>query len=326
MKPIFSFVAAARNDDYGGNWINRLDTYVKMLAYQAKRTKTPCELVFVEYNPIPGKKLLADELSIPKNPYFESRFIIVPPEFHQTLPGHEKTHICEFIAKNIGAKRARGEWIVINNPDVVHGNDLFDFLAKGELDKNTYYRIARRDTCLEYFDPKLAPEEILSLMASPKNLVRVLYNQITLYYSYKEWLFNVFIHGRTWGAFKRSPFFNRWKEVKTDDDTIAENAAGDFFMAHKEAWNKVNGYEEAVVLTGVMDGYMLYTLYCAGYKQRVLPYGLYHIYHHRKGVVYMASWHDYRTEKKKMLETKIPYKINPPNWGNPAQNFKEILR
>jgi hypothetical protein len=102
-----------------------------------------------------------------------------------------------------------------------------------------------------------------------------------------------------------------------------QNAAGDFLLAHTTAWQKVGGYDELTVGSGVLDSYILYTLYCAGYSQKIINFPLYHLYHHHKGVVYLASHKKLKEDSEKMLKTKIPYKINSQDWGFPQWKFDE---
>lgn len=321
-KPYLSVVAMARNDDYGGNWINRINAFLKVLAYQAERTGTLTEMVFVEYNPVEGKPFLYQSLAVPKNSFFEVRFIVVPKEFHRSLPDNEKVPICEFIAKNIGARRAKGEWIVATNPDTLWSNELFDFIASKKLDPQSFYRINRRDLSTNFVKPELRAQEILE--DAEKNVIKILYNDRTIYVSMKEW-FSTFIHGRTWKTFLLCPLFNALKKVETDGSVMHQNAAGDFLLAHKDAWSKVRGYDQVTVGSGVLDGYILYVLYCHGFKQRVIPHALYHIYHHHKGVKYLASHAKYTEDAKRMLETKIPYKENSEDWGFSSRPFSEII-
>ena len=49
--PYLSVVAAARNDDHGGNLLRRLQIFVNALVGQANRHRLPIELVLVEWNP-----------------------------------------------------------------------------------------------------------------------------------------------------------------------------------------------------------------------------------------------------------------------------------
>lgn len=320
--PSFSFVCTARNDNYGGNWVNRINAFMKVLAYQAERTRLPIELVLVEYNPVPDKPNLYRELSVPKSSYFEARFIVVPNRFHKRLPESDKVTVCEFIGKNIGIRRAKADWVVATNPDVLYGSDLFDFFASGRLASSSFYRINRQDTSLAWIDPKLDAERILRL--APHKRIKVLYNNQTLYVSWGEWL-DSFIHGRTWGMFVKCPLFNHLRKVKTDDSVLHENAAGDFLLAHKDVWAKVRGYDEQTVGSGVLDSYIMYVLFCFNYKQEIIPFSLFHIYHDHKGVRYLASRAKFREDADKMLRTKTPYKTNSPEWGFPEETFEEVV-
>lgn len=250
------------------------------------------------------------------------RFVTVPASFHQTLPDHEKVTVCEFIGKNIGMRRAQGEWIVATNPDVLYGNDLFDFFASDKLDKQSFYRVNRKDMAMNHVEPRLSAEEVLA--SAEKDAIKIMYNNRTTYLSWKEWL-STAIHGRTRKIMLQCPLFNPFRDKKSDDSIMHTNAAGDFLMMHKSALEAVRGYDQMTVGSGTLDGYILYVLYCFGYNQKILPYSLYHIYHHHKGVRYLASFAKFREDAKNMLETKIPYKTNPEDWGFPRENFKEVV-
>jgi hypothetical protein len=67
-------------------------------------------------------------------------------------------------------------------------------------------------------------------------------------------------------------------------------------------------------------------LYCFGYTQKILDYNLYHIYHHHKGVKYLASRLQFIQDAKNMLQTKIPYKAVRKDWGFPESSFTETIR
>ncbi len=320
--PYISFVATARNDDYGGNWVNRINAFIKILAYQAERTRLTCELVFVEYNPIPNKKNLHQELTVISNPYFSVRFIVVPNEFHKTLPRNEEVTVCEFIAKNIGIRRAKGQFILATNPDVLFSDKLFDFFSSKKLGQNTFYRINRKDTSINFVSSDLTPAEILEL--AQENVIKILYNNQTVYVSYKEW-FRMFIHTRNRKSLKQCPLFNSFKKINTNNSTLHENAAGDFLLMHRNLWNTVRGYDEETVGSGIMDGYIMYMLYCKGAQQKILNFPLFHLYHHHGGVRYLASYSKFRKDAEEMLRTKKPYKEYSPNWGHPQENFPSIL-
>jgi len=324
MNPKISFIVTARNDDYGGNWINRINAFIKVLIYQTNRTKLACELVFVEYNPPLDKKHIYEELTVENNNFLSLRFVTVPKSFHETLPRHQEVTVCEFIGKNIGMRRSHGEWIIATNPDVLYGDDLFDFFANGTLDTKKFYRVNRIDLSQNWIDPRLDGATILQ--EAQKHSMKVMYNNRTIYLSWKEWL-STLIHGRTRKILLQCPIFNPFRDKGSDDSLMHTNAAGDFLMVHQSAIQKVRGYDQVTVGSGVLDGYILYSLYCYGFTQHVLPYSLYHIYHHHnKGLKYLASHTQFKKDAENMLATKIPYKINPEDWGFPGELFSETKR
>lgn len=316
-----SIVITARNDNYGDNWINRINTFIKVLTDLTNEYKTCVELVFVEYNPVPDKKRLYEQLTIKNNFYFPVRFITVPAELHNLLPGHERTTVCEFIAKNIGIRRAKSDMILATNPDVIFTKDLFQYITSENLDTNTFYRVNRTDLSVSVFDQNLTMEGIYKVCNQKKT--RILYNSGTVYISFWAW-FHRFIHGRTWHDFILCPFLNQFRPQNNDDERIHENAAGDFLMMRRSLWEKARGYDEMTVQSGIMDGYILYVLHCYGAKQRILSYTIFHINHkHGKGP-YIASREKFVKDAKEMLRTKVPYKINSPTWGFSETKFDEI--
>jgi hypothetical protein len=72
--------------------------------------------------------------------------------FHR-LPFHipfTTFHFCfannpQFYAKNIGLRRARGQWLLITNADILLGDELYAFIAQRTLDTRSFYRIDRHD-------------------------------------------------------------------------------------------------------------------------------------------------------------------------------------
>jgi hypothetical protein len=63
--PYLSLVAAARNDDHGGNLLRRMQIFVNGWIEQARRYEISSELILVEWNPPPGRPRLAEALNWP---------------------------------------------------------------------------------------------------------------------------------------------------------------------------------------------------------------------------------------------------------------------
>src|SRR5829696_6226748 len=82
--PYVSIVAASRNDNHGGNILQRMRLFVSVLIAQANRHQLPVELIMVEWNPPADRPLLQDILPKPQNGDFLTiRYVIVPKSIHQ---------------------------------------------------------------------------------------------------------------------------------------------------------------------------------------------------------------------------------------------------
>lgn len=321
MNPLVSFVMAGRNDDYGGNFLNRISTCIRVLDAWCTKHGLAAEVVVVDYNPPVGAPHLRDALSeLVPAVSIPVRFIIVPNEFHLQFEGSNKNPLFEFIAKNIGARRALGEYVVAMNPDIVLSEALIRALAKQPLDPKNYYRANRHDIRPKFIDPSLSPEQVEAFCA--RNTTKVLHAGRTKYVSYRAWLHR-FVHGRTLRSFLFLPLLNGLHSYK-DEEFLHENAAGDFLMAHKEAWNASGGYDEIPLGSGTLDSYLLYVMYCLGYGESIFSEPIYHVEHeYGKGGRPLASFQKFRTDVDVMLETHVLYKTPNPEWGFPKETFPE---
>lgn len=142
INPYLSVVVVGRNDNYGVNFLQRLNTFIQSLDYQTQKHKDLLELIIVEWNPQSDRDPLKDVIVIPKN--FSVRIITVPSEVHNTIPD-VSSPVLEFWGKNVGIRRARGEFVLISNPDILFTQTLIDMLAQRNLDTNVVYRTDRYD-------------------------------------------------------------------------------------------------------------------------------------------------------------------------------------
>jgi predicted O-methyltransferase YrrM len=141
-----SLVVTTRNDDHGGDLTRRTNIFIHGLAEQARRYKLDAELIIVEWNPPADRPRLTDELTWPNSlGPLQVRIVTVPPEYHRTLRYHDQIPLFQMIAKNVGIRRARGEYVLATNPDLLYSNQLVRWLAMAEFDPDTYYRATRHD-------------------------------------------------------------------------------------------------------------------------------------------------------------------------------------
>ncbi len=144
-KPYISLVVAARNDDHGGNMLARMQAMLDSWIGQAEHHGLLSEIVVVEWNPPADRPRLKDLLRwAPQPEYCHVRFIEVPPQVHARFQ-NASIPLHQMIAKNVGIRRAFGEFVLATNLDIIFSADLMRFLAERRLEKSVMYRIDRWD-------------------------------------------------------------------------------------------------------------------------------------------------------------------------------------
>jgi hypothetical protein len=135
-----SAVIVSRNDNYGGH-LNERATYCFNTAIN-----TYDEVIYVDWNS-PTHSLLYD---IKDNIDFKGNFkhFVITPEIASVLTNNDPNaqKCCEVLARNIGLRRATGDYLVSTNIDIIHPkrNELENVI--GNMSKDTFYTISRRHT------------------------------------------------------------------------------------------------------------------------------------------------------------------------------------
>lgn len=136
-----SIVTTGRNDNYGGDFRNRLLTAATRTQYETARHGINVEQIFVEWNPPPKYNLLSFELA-----ELGYTCYIVSSGIHKKCVHPDVGMVMmQFFAHNVGIRRATGDWILTTNPDDIHGLDVWDYLAHHELVPEVLYRARRYD-------------------------------------------------------------------------------------------------------------------------------------------------------------------------------------
>ncbi|NBR14672.1 MAG: glycosyltransferase family 2 protein, partial [Crocinitomicaceae bacterium] len=147
MNPYLSIVLTGRNDNYGGDFLKRLQDFFDWNSALFESFKIVTEIVFVNWNPIENEPSILELIQFPKyKKYVQIRIITIPVELHESFvnPKVRRTvPIFEFIAKNVGVKRANGEFILCLNADVLLHPKIVEFIADKKLKKEFYYRANR---------------------------------------------------------------------------------------------------------------------------------------------------------------------------------------
>jgi hypothetical protein len=144
--PYLSVVVTARNDDHGGNLRARMQAFVNGLLIQCERHRVPAELIVVEWNPPPDRPGLNEALDwTAGNDTCKVRIIEVPAAVHRQFRHWQALPLYQMIAKNVGIRRARGEFILATNIDILFSDELFELLASRRLERGRMYRVDRWD-------------------------------------------------------------------------------------------------------------------------------------------------------------------------------------
>jgi hypothetical protein len=135
MVPYLSIVLTGRNDNFGGDFNQRLFSALSYNHRLLSEAGVAYELVFVEWRPLRGRLLLADVMR-ERLPVIASRLI--------TYEVDERYHD-EFIAKNVGIRRAQGSYILVTNTDIYLSRDIVNMIARQTLRPMVLYRATRLD-------------------------------------------------------------------------------------------------------------------------------------------------------------------------------------
>lgn len=140
--PSVTIVVAGRNDDYGGDFRERLFRTAAHNVALFEQAGLTWEYLLVEWNPLSDRRLLSDEFIriVPG-----SRAIVVPTSVHAAWSLQDSMHFHEMPAKNAGIRRARAPWVIVTNADVLFGPEVITWLAHGALDDRRLYRARRID-------------------------------------------------------------------------------------------------------------------------------------------------------------------------------------
>lgn len=262
-NPYLSIVVSARNDNHGGDMLKRMQIFASSILAQADRFRLPIELIVVEWNPPEDKPPLAEALTWPvRSDFCKVRFIRVSPELHKRYKHAAQLPLYQMIAKNVGIRRARGEFVIATNIDILFSDELFAFMAERNLDRGKMYRCQRHDVN-EDIPLEATHEEHLAYCRNNLERINTRYGSENLLTGEYACVFD-----------SDDPVQNGFAALHT-------NACGDFTMLSKEAWGGLHGYPEFDMYSFHLDSLLCLMAHYAGYTEIDLapPLVTYHIEH-----------------------------------------------
>ena len=146
-SPSVSIVVTARHDNYGGDVSERILAPLQFNAARLSEYGVCYEVVIVEWDPVAGRPYLADLLAarLPELTQRTFRRIVVAPEYQRALTQNPHAGYMEYLAKNVGIRRAMAPFVLVSNIDILLGRVVVETLAGGGLVAGTIYRVPRYD-------------------------------------------------------------------------------------------------------------------------------------------------------------------------------------
>ncbi len=338
--PNLSIVVTTRNDNHGGDLIERTRCFTEGVYFQSAKHKLLIELIFIEWNPPEGKPLLKDVLPPPPdNCGVRVRYIIVPSSIHNLYTFSNRLPLFQMTAKNVGIRRASSPFVLCTNIDLLFSDDLFSFLAKNKLDENTFYRANRFDvqkeiSAVDGFENKIsfAKKNVIKKLGKTKGHEYLIgFPPIFYGFTNSVKLVNL-IFKKLISATHSKEKFLMW--------SLDTSACGDFTLMSKKNWIKIEGYPELDLYSIHIDSMGIIAAAALGLKQEILPVEMcsFHI-HHEDGWESFAEnpiglikfmerrpgldWFSVSETGKWLIKKEKGWGLNKPDWGFENEKFKE---
>jgi hypothetical protein len=285
-----SIVAVSRNDDHGGDPLIRTQIFVSSFVRQCEKYCIPAEIIIVDWNPVSGRPGLAAVLALPSEATnVRARVVTVPRTLHQRLKYAEQLPLFQMIAKNVGIRRARGQFILATNIDIIFADELMQFIARQKLHQKKVYRVDRYDIH-NGLSKDLSLDETLEYAWAnpirtnrrhqPINLVQHLYGKEPFR---KICVPDPEFRGKIEGV--EVVYENGVWQIRPDRSVnmshLHTNACGDFTLLSREGWEAIRGYPEFAGYSFNIDSMGLVAAHYAGYEEVSLlpPCVCFHIEH-----------------------------------------------
>lgn len=258
-----SIVTITRNDSHVERMQERTQAFIDSIYFLAEKYCKNIELIIVEWNPPTETPPLAESFNFTANHPFVSVVILtVPAEIHQIYNLSNDLPLYQMIGKNVGIRRARGQFVLATNIDVLLSDELFNYITDDSLEAGKIYRSNRWDVDRKILDLTSAEAMLkhakeLCFQVNYQDGVRPKGSKILQAEKPEEFATGLALAGlHTW-------------------------ACGDFQLLHRDDWAKVRGYSELDAYSFHLDSLFAITCEHAGIKEVALSdqFPHYHIDH-----------------------------------------------
>jgi hypothetical protein len=149
--PALTIVLTGRNDGYGGgDFTARFFRTLRFNHDHLREAGVSHEIVLVEWAPPSDRPHLIDLLAeaLPDVAAHAVRSYLVDPSYHEACTLNPRLAYLEYMAKNVGIRRARGAMVLATNTDIYLGRGIVMAMAGGTLGAGALYRAPRVDVKL----------------------------------------------------------------------------------------------------------------------------------------------------------------------------------
>jgi len=261
----------------------RLSIFLKNLRDNVEKypvLQTALEVIIIDFNSDMSMPAIDEmpSVTIPNMDHMPVvRVLRVPGRMvqviNQKLGAAFKAEYWEFYAKNIGVRRACGEYVLISNPDAFISSGLWGQLAQRPLNDTFYYRMGRMGT-----KQKMPPEALTwsskkaeEFMFEHRDKAVACCSKPPVNYYVDN------IADQAWFTTALQPPF-----LKTDypPGQMLFDAPGDFTMLSRTAWFTLRGYPEVPMPTQ-LDDFIIAAARSIGLSAATFnaPAALYHLTH-----------------------------------------------
>jgi hypothetical protein len=324
-SPYLSIVIAARNDNYGGDFNQRIQNFISWNTDLLEKNKIETEIIIVNWNPIEENSSLFEALQWPKERKFvKFRIITVPHTIHQKFVDstiRKAVPLFEYLTKNAGIRRAKGEYILAMNPDIIiHPKIILNL--KTLLKPNKYYRTNR----IDFNKCDITLKEI------KKNTTNLFLKGFS--YNFNNYsIFNYnFLrlknHIRTLWRLNSISFYKlfniiSWKVYYNNSEYKYNcNVSGDFMLMHKKNWFALNGHPENTKLALHTDALMVVMAATNKLEEVTFSEPIFHQEHQRRfnaeekeNTSYREAYLHFQNEAQVMIKEQKPTIYNDDSWG-----------
>lgn len=341
--PYLSVVATSRNDDHGGDPLIRTQIFINCFARQCEKYRLNAELIIVDWNPVAERPGLAEVLQLPQEAsHCEGRVITVPANLHAKLKYADRLSFYQMIAKNVGIRRARGQFILATNIDIIFSDELMAHISRQQLDPQKLLRVDRYDIrsgisatssldqTLDYAwshpvrsNHRFGPKPLLEHLYGHERFKRICVPDLD---------FCRGIHGI------EVTFHNGVWSIQPDNQAplgdLNTNACGDFTLLSRSGWDAIRGYAEFEAFSMNIDSLGVACAHYAGFSESSLlpPCVCFHIEHSlgsgwtpegekklfsrlNQSQILNPAWHVLEPLIEDIRTGKSPAALNSSDWG-----------